>query len=90
MIILAAIEDEEQGARHVVAAEADGAPGAICRDAQAKVDVCIAVVGNGEGEGEGAIGRNKGRLAGGVIGIISEGGCCEGCCATRDEKLLVI
>lgn len=79
MIILAAIEDEEQGARHVVAAEADGAPGALCRDAQAEVDVCVAVVGNGEGEGEGAIGGDEGRLAGGVVGIISEGGRCEGC-----------
>lgn len=87
MIILAAIEDEEQGARHVVATEADGAPGAIGRDAQAEVDVCITVVGNGEGEGEGAIGRNKGRLAGGVVGIISKGRRCEGCCATRGEKL---
>lgn len=88
MIILAAIEDEEQSARHVVAAEADGAPGAIGRDAQAEVDVCVAVVRNGEGEGEGAIGRNKGRLAGGVVGIISEGRRCEGCCATRDEEPL--
>lgn len=90
MIILAAIENEEQGARHVVATEADGAPGAICRDAQAEVDVCIAVVGDGEGEGEGTIGRDKGRLAGGVVGIISEGRRCEGCRATRDEKLLVV
>lgn len=84
-IVLAAVEDEEEGAGHVVAAEANGAPGALSGHAQAEVDVCVAVVGDGEGEGEAVVGRDEGGLARGVVGVVGAGrrreGCWEeGCC----------
>lgn len=59
-VVVAAVENQEQGASHFVAAEADGTPGALCRHAQAEVDVCIAIIGDGEGEGEGAVWADEG------------------------------
>lgn len=59
-VVVAAVEDQEQRASHFVAAEANGAPGALRRHAQAEVDVCIAIFGDGEGEGEGAVRADEG------------------------------
>lgn len=59
-VVVAAVEDQEQRAGHFVAAEANGAPGALRRHAQAEVDVSVAIVGHGEGKGEAAIGADEG------------------------------
>lgn len=59
-VVIAAVEDQEQRAGHFVAAEADGAPGALSRHAQAEVDVCVAIVGHGEGKGEAAVRADEG------------------------------
>lgn len=59
-VVVAAVEDQEQRAGHFVAAEANGAPGALSRHAQAEVDVCVAIVGDGQGKGEAAVGADEG------------------------------